>query len=119
MLIVEGLNVLQPPGESTSLALSDMFDFSIYVDARTSDITRWYEERFLRLQQAAFSNPSSYFRRYADLSHEEAVATARDIWQSINLPNLEENIVPTRSRARLILRKASDHTVDRVLLRKV
>lgn len=119
VLIVEGLNVLQPPGESTSLALSDMFDFSIYVDARTSDITRWYEERFLRLQQAAFSNPSSYFRRYADLSHEEAVATARDIWQSINLPNLEENIVPTRSRARLILRKASDHTVDRVLLRKV
>lgn len=118
VLIVEGLNVLQPPGEN-ALALSDMFDFSIYVDARTHDITRWYEERFLRLQQGAFSNPSSYFRRYADLSHDEALATARNIWQEINLPNLEENILPTRSRARLILRKAPDHTVDRVLLRKV
>lgn len=118
VLIVEGLNVLQPPGEN-SLALSDMFDFSIYVDARTQDITRWYEERFLRLQKGAFANPSSYFRRYADLSHEEAIAKARDIWQTTNLPNLEENILPTRSRARLILRKAPDHTVDRVLLRKV
>lgn len=118
VLIVEGLNVLQPPGEN-SLALSDMFDFSIYVDARTQDITRWYQERFLRLQQRAFSNPSSYFRRYADLSHEEALETSRGIWESINLPNLEENILPTRSRARLILRKAPDHTVDRVLLRKV
>ncbi|KAB1641676.1 type I pantothenate kinase [Gulosibacter chungangensis] len=118
VLIVEGLNVLQPPG-SNSLALSDMFDFSIYVDARTQDITRWYQERFLRLQQGAFSNPSSYFRRYADLSREEAIETSKGIWESINLPNLEENILPTRSRARLILRKASDHTVDRVLLRKV
>lgn len=118
VLIVEGLNVLQPPREN-SLALSDMFDFSIYVDARTQDITRWYEERFLRLQKGAFSNSSSYFRRYADLSHDEALATAREIWQRTNLPNLEQNILPTRSRARLILRKAPDHTVDRVLLRKV
>lgn len=118
VLIVEGLNVLQPPREN-SLALSDMFDFSIYVDARTQDITRWYEERFLSLQKGAFANPSSYFRRYADLSHEEALATARRIWQTTNLPNLEQNILPTRSRARLILRKASDHSVDRVLLRKV
>lgn len=118
VLIVEGLNVLQPPG-ANSLALSDMFDFSIYVDARTQDITRWYQERFLRLQQGAFSNPSSYFRRYADLSREEAIETSKGIWESINLPNLEQNILPTRSRARLILRKASDHTVDRVLLRKV
>ncbi|MGO1545493.1 MAG: type I pantothenate kinase [Gulosibacter sp.] len=119
VLIVEGLNVLQPPGVNNALALSDMFDFSIYVDARTHDITRWYEERFLSLQEGAFANPSSYFRRYADLSHDEAVTTARGIWQSINLPNLEQNILPTRSRARLILRKASDHSVDRVLLRKV
>ncbi|SJM58359.1 type I pantothenate kinase [Gulosibacter sp. 10] len=119
VLIVEGLNVLQPPAKEHGLALSDMFDFSIYVDARTDDISRWYEDRFLRLQKGAFANPSSYFRRYADLSQEEALATARRIWRSINLPNLEQNVLPTRSRARLILRKAPDHSVDRVLLRKL
>lgn len=119
VLIVEGLNVLQPPTHDHPLAVSDMFDFSVYVDARTSDIARWYEERFLSLQKGAFANPSSYFRRYADLSEQDALATAREIWRSINLPNLEENVLRTRSRARLILRKAADHSVERVRLRKI
>lgn len=119
VLIVEGLNVLQPPQPGRALSVSDMFDFSVYVDARTADIERWYIERFLKLQKGAFANPSSYFRRYADLSEADARATAHEIWSTINLPNLEENVLATRSRARLILRKAADHTVERVLLRKV
>ena len=119
VLIVEGLNVLQPPTKQHGLAVSDMFDFSVYVDARTSDITRWYEERFLSLQKGAFANPSSFFRRFADLSEQDARQLAQQIWSSINLPNLEENILPTRSRAKLILRKAADHSVERVLLRKI
>ncbi|WP_378145229.1 type I pantothenate kinase [Cnuibacter sp. UC19_7] len=118
ILIVEGLNVLQPPLRN-NLAVSDLFDFSIYVDARTSDIERWYVNRFLDLQRGAFANPSSYFHRYASLSEVEARATARSIWESINLPNLMANIRPTRSRATLVLRKESDHTVKHVLLRKV
>lgn len=117
VLIVEGLNVLQP--SAGGLAVSDLFDFSIYVDARTKDIAHWYEERFLKLQRGAFSNPDSYFHRYALLDEHEARATARDIWAHINEPNLEENIRPTRSRATLILRKDSDHSVDSVLLRKI
>jgi type I pantothenate kinase len=117
VLIVEGLNVLQP--SSGGLAVSDLFDFSIYVDARTKDIAQWYEERFLKLQRGAFADPDSYFHRYAGLDEHEARATARDIWARINEPNLEENIRPTRSRATLILRKASDHSVDSVLLRKI
>ena len=48
VLIVEGLNVLQPAGGGNRLAVSDLFDFSVYVDARTRDIARWYEERFLQ-----------------------------------------------------------------------
>lgn len=119
ILIVEGLNVLQPPTATTALALSDMFDFSIYVDARTSDIARWYEERFLKLQRSAFTQPESFFRRYADLSKHEALEVARSIWDSINLPNLEQNVLPTRSRARLILRKGTDHAIERILLRKL
>lgn len=118
VLIVEGLNVLQPPSRGGGLAVSDMFDFSIYVDARTSDIEKWYLDRFLQLQRGAFANPSSYFRKYADLSHDEAVATASKIWKSTNLPNLEQNVLPTRSRAKLILRKAEDHAISKVLLRK-
>jgi type I pantothenate kinase len=118
VLIVEGLNVLQPSLGGT-LALSDLFDFSVYVDARMSDIERWYAERFLELQRSAFSNPESYFHRYAALTEPEAVAEAATIWKRTNEPNLVENIRPTRSRARLILRKASDHTVDTVYLRKL
>jgi type I pantothenate kinase len=118
VLIVEGLNVLQPP-TSGRLAVSDLFDFTIYVDARSSDIERWYVERFLRLQRGAFADPSSYFHRFASLSEEEAIARARGIWNDINGPNLEQNVLPTRARASLVLRKGADHTVSSVLLRKV
>jgi type I pantothenate kinase len=99
--------------------VSDLFDFSIYVDARTSDIEEWYVERFLRLQRSAFTDPHSYFHRYADLTEPEAIARARSIWAEINGPNLEQNILPTRARADLVLRKASHHGVASVLLRKV
>ena len=119
VLIVEGLNVLQPPGQGHGLAVSDLFDFTVYVDARTRDIARWYEERFLKLQRGAFSNPKSYFHRYSTLSEEQARAKAQDIWGRINEPNLLHNIRPTRSRATLVLRKDSDHAVSKVLLRKV
>ena len=119
ILIVEGLNVLQPPGPGASLAVSDLFDFTVYVDARTSDIAQWYEDRFLALQSGAFADPRSYFHRYAALSHGEAVAKAREIWREINEPNLVENILPTRARASLVLRKEHDHTVSTVLPRKI
>lgn len=119
ILIVEGLNVLQPPAPGAALAVSDLFDFTIYVDARTSDIAQWYEDRFLALQRGAFADPRSYFHRYAALDHDQAVAKAREIWREINEPNLVQNILPTRARASLVLRKASDHTVETVLLRKI
>jgi type I pantothenate kinase len=118
ILIVEGLNVLQPPA-ANRLAVSDLFDFSVYVDARTSDIADWYETRFLALKDGAFANPKSYFHRYASLTEDEARQTARTIWNSINLPNLMENVRPTRSRAKLVLRKDADHAVSKVLLRKL
>jgi type I pantothenate kinase len=123
VLIVEGLNVLQPARPTTegtsNLAVSDFFDFSIYVDARTSDVRQWYVDRFLRLRQTAFARPESYFRRYADLSDEQAVARAQSIWDAINAPNLVQNILPTRSRATLVLTKGADHTIRRVRLRKL
>lgn len=119
VLIVEGLNVLQPAGGGNRLAVSDLFDFSVYVDARTRDIAHWYEERFLKLQRGAFANPKSYFHRYAELTEDEARARAAGIWASINEPNLVQNIRPTRSRAKLVLRKDSEHAVSSVLLRKL
>jgi type I pantothenate kinase len=119
VLIVEGLNVLQPPASSARIAVSDLFDFTIYVDARTADIERWYVERFLRLQRGAFTDPESYFHRYATLSEPEAIARAKGIWAEINGPNLEQNVLPTRARADLVLRKGADHSVSTVLLRKV
>ena len=133
VLIVEGLNVLAPAapvvagaggsgapgGPGSALALSDFFDVSIYVDARTHDIERWYVERFLRLRQTAFADPESYFHRYASLSDEQARERAGWLWAQINRPNLVENIAPTRGRATLVLTKGGDHAVRRVRLRKI
>ena len=123
ILIVEGLNVLQPalPGQDgrTRVGLADYFDFSVYVDARTEDVERWYLNRFKRLRETAFQDPSSYFRTYTQVSEEEALDYARTMWRTINKPNLVENIVPTRGRATLVLRKGPDHKVQRLSLRKL
>lgn len=119
ILIVEGLNVLQPPSPGHELAVSDLFDFTVYVDARTSDIAHWYEERFLKLQRGAFTDPASFFHRFANLTEDEARARAREIWSSINEPNLVNNVQPTRSRATLVLRKDAKHAVRTILLRKI
>jgi len=120
ILLLEGLNVLQPaPPGQTALAVSDFIDFSVYVDAATEDIRRWYVDRFRRLRETAFRNPESYFRRYAELPEPEAIARAENIWVQINEPNLEHNIMPTRGRASLVLRKGPDHSVSGIRLRKV
>ena len=119
VLIVEGLNVLQSPGAGQDLALSDFFDFKIYVDAETKNISQWFLARFDQLRETAFTNPASYFHQYAEMPYEKALATANEIWATINLPNLIENILPTRTRATLVLQKGSQHAVERVLLRKL
>ena len=116
ILIVEGLNVLQAGG--TGAFVSDYFDFSIFVDAEIEDIKRWYVERFLTLKETAFTQPDAFFRRYSELSPDEAVAVAEEIWEKINEVNLIENILPTRDRASLILEKEADHSVKRVRLRR-
>jgi len=118
ILILEGLNVLQV-GVDSSEFVSDYFDFSIYIDADEHDIEDWYVERFLALRQSVFQNPESFFRHYAGLSDDEAVVTARGIWDGINGLNLRENIAPTRDRASLILHKARDHRVEHVRLRRL
>ncbi len=122
VVIVEGLNVLQAPPagrDESQLFASDFFDYSCYVDADEADIQGWYVERFLRLRDTVFQDPQSYFHRYASLNEAEARATAADIWARINGVNLRENILPTRMRAHLILRKGADHRVEQVQLRRV
>ena len=123
VLIVEGLNVLQPaastPLGTSYLAVSDFFDFSIFVDARASVVRQWYIDRFLSLRTTAFSQPTSYFHKYAALSDAEATERAGGIWDTINAPNLTQNILPTRSRATLVLTKGANHSVERMRLRKL
>jgi len=122
ILIVEGLNVLQTrklKASDQQVFVSDYFDFSIYIDAEEDTIKEWYVDRFLTLRDTVFKQPDSYFRHYGSLDTEQALKTASDIWSSINLVNLRENILPTRNRANLILHKSADHSIDYVNLRKL
>ncbi|MDN5705323.1 MAG: type I pantothenate kinase, partial [Yaniella sp.] len=123
VLIVEGLNVLAPPrarSDGTSgLSVSDFFDYSIYVDASHRAVRNWYVNRFMEMRSGAFADPNSYFHRYAALTDDEAVETATGIWDRINGPNLVQNVLPTRGRAKLVLTKNADHHVKRVLMRKI
>jgi type I pantothenate kinase len=123
ILIVEGLNVFQParlPRDGTAIPfVSDYFDFSIYLDAHEDDLHRWYVARFLRLRQTAFRDPLSYFRKYAEISEQEAIEVADGLWGRINLVNLRENILPTRQRASLILSKGPSHRIEQVALRRL
>lgn len=119
VVIIEGLNVLQGPGQDQDMTLSDFFDFKIYVDADTKNITKWFLNRFHALRESAFANPESYFHRYSQMPIDEALAKAEEIWKTINLPNLTQNILPTRSRATLVLNKGDNHKVESVLLRKL
>jgi type I pantothenate kinase len=120
IVILEGLNVLQvgPPGAAAEF-VSDYFDFSIYLDADEAHIEEWYVQRFMKLRETIFQNPDSFFRHYADLSHDEAVEVAKLIWREINGKNLRENIAPTKSRAALLLLKGLDHRVTEVSLRRL
>jgi type I pantothenate kinase len=123
ILIVEGVNVLQtgrlPRDGKAVPVVSDFFDFSVYIDAEESVLRDWYVRRFLALRDTAFLDPRSYFNRYALLSDEEATATAIAIWERTNLANLEDNILPTRPRATLIMKKGADHVVEAVALRRL
>lgn len=122
VVIVEGLNVLQTgasTAEGPSVFVSDYFDFSIYIDADPDVVRSWYIDRFLALRESAFADPRSYFTRYANLTDDQAVATAGEIWDAINGPNLVDNIQPTRERADLILRKSADHSVEEIRLRRI
>ncbi len=118
ILIVEGLNVLQVSSGTTTF-VSDFFDLSIYVDADLDDVRRWYVERFHTLRATVFRKPGSYFLRYADLSDDDATATALGIWRDINERNLTANIAPTRDRANVVLHKGADHRVTEVRLRRI
>ncbi|MGY3449151.1 type I pantothenate kinase [Bradyrhizobium sp. USDA 4353] len=123
ILIVEGVNVLQtgplPRDGKAVPVVSDFFDFSVYIDADEAVLRKWYVKRFLSLRDTAFHDPRSYFNRYALLSDEEATATAIAIWERTNLANLEDNILPTRPRATLILKKGADHEIETVALRRL
>ncbi|HIF66330.1 MAG TPA: type I pantothenate kinase [Acidimicrobiia bacterium] len=118
ILIVEGLNVLQTGSPSNTPFVSDYFDFTIYVDADPDDLESWYVERFQQLRSTAFREQSAYFSQFAHLPKDAAEAVARTIWRSINLVNLQENILPTRARADLVLKKDSNHRIQAVQLRR-
>jgi type I pantothenate kinase len=123
ILIVEGLNILQPgelPAAGTPIAFaSDFLDFAIYIDAKEAHLSQWFVDRFLRLRDTAFMDPTSFFHQFSKLSEKEAITMAKDVWDNINLPNLTKNILPTRGRADLILTKRQDHTIGEVALRKL
>lgn len=118
IVILEGLNVLQS-GVAHTVFVADFVDFSLYVDAPEDQLETWYLDRFRKLRATAFQDPKSFFHYFAEMTAEEAEATAKDVWKRINLANLHENIAPTRDKATLILEKGREHVVERILLRRL
>jgi type I pantothenate kinase len=118
IVIIEGLNVLQPPSGDRRM-VSDFIDFGIFLDVDERSVRDWYVERFFKLRDSTFQDPDAYFHRFADLSDDEAEQVAEGIWDTINGPNLRDNIAPTRERADLILRKSADHTIEEIFLRRL
>jgi type I pantothenate kinase len=123
ILIFEGINVLQSSDvvrDGVAIPfVSDYFDFSIFIDAKTQYVEKWYMDRFMRLRETSFIDPASFFHRYSQISEEDALAYGQSLWNNINLANLRENILPTRPRADLVLRKGSNHLINQVALRKL
>ena len=123
VLIIEGLNVLQPSRRRSSGAMgpavSDFFDFSVYVDAPEKAIKQWFLDRFRQLRKTAFTDPESYFRQFAQIPDDEALAMASQIWDTTNGPNLKRNIRPTRDRATVVIGKGANHDVEWIRIRKI
>ncbi len=123
ILIIEGLNVLQPARVEADgthgLTVSDFFDFSVFVDADEDHIKEWFLNRFMELRRTAFTDERSYFKPYTELSDDEALEMGSTVWDTINGPNLRQNVAPTRERATAILVKGPDHMVDSIRIRKV
>ena len=117
ILIVEGINVLQLP-QNEQIYVSDFFDFSIYIDAEVDDIEEWFLNRFETLLDLARNDPNSYYYQFTQIPETEAMKMARNVWNTINYPNLRDYIKPTMNRADLILHKSEDHQIDKIYLRK-
>ena len=117
ILIVEGINVLQNP-ENDQLYVRDFFDFSIYIDAKTDHIRKWYLDRFDLILDEAKHNSDDYYHALALEPRKKARAQAEHIWESVNQRNLEEYILPTKNRADLILHKSNNHFIDYLYIRK-
>lgn len=117
ILIVEGINVLQLP-TTQRIYVSDFFDWSIYVDADAQLVKQWYLERFGLLLDTAFQDPNNYYYPYTKGDRQDAFAMAERVWDTVDLPNLEDYILPTRNRADIILHKTHHHQIDRIYLRE-
>ena len=124
IVIIEGLNVLQPArvrdDGRAGLAVSDFFDFSVYVDAALADIRKWYVDAVPAPARDRLPSTRRRTSRSTPTSPTTRPSTRPTrIWDTINGPNLIENVAPTRGRATLVLRKDADHSVRYVRLRKL
>ena len=121
ILIIEGLNILQVNslGRQDEIYVSDLLDFSIFIDADVQYIKQWFIERFFMLMDTAFREKDSYFRKYSELTREEAIELSSSIWDNINGKNYSENIIKTRYRSELIIEKGKNHNIERIMMKKL
>nr|BET44468.1 MAG: type I pantothenate kinase [Candidatus Aschnera chinzeii] len=120
ILIIEGLNILQNNllNVCKQIHTSGFIDFSIYIDAHENLLKLWYVDRFLKFCRQSIYNSSSYFHRYSKLETTELINIAQYIWNTINMVNLYNNILPTKNMASLIITKGINHTIINMQLKK-
>lgn len=118
IVIMEGVNLLQPGSGTGGEKPADFLDFTIYIDADEANIKSWFTDRFIALCAEARSTPETFLHRFAALTQTELHDVAQFVWSTINGKNLAEHILPTRSLASLIIHKAADHRISYIALRR-
>ncbi|MFN3213108.1 MAG: type I pantothenate kinase [Henriciella sp.] len=107
IVILEGLGFRPRTGQGSD----NEPDLLIYLDAEIDHIEAWYVERFLRFWHAAEHDPTSFYAQFRHMSEPQLIEFAKSVWAGINLPNLENHILPMRDHADLVVKKDADHAI--------
>ena len=120
VLIIEGVNVLQPDHYLKPFALDTAtqpgfrthLNSSIYLDASEEDLIDWYKQRFIQQMSQPARQQHPRFKQYAGLSKECLEEKALSLWYRVNQPNLVQHILPFKPDADHLIDQSNNHQMS-------